>query len=60
MSLLSQKDRELAIKALSFYEQNIDKQIFDNPFKKEELLKEKREVQTLSNWIKLEKYKNEN
>jgi len=50
MSLISQKDRNLAIEALEFYEYN----------KKFDLLQEKRmELNALINWINLEIYKNE-
>jgi len=60
MSLLSQQDRDLTIKALECYEEQLNKVILNNPELEEYLLREKREVQTLSNWIKLEKFKNEN
>ena len=51
MSLISQKDREVAVEALDFY-----------PFNKgQDFTEEKRaEVNALLNWIKLEYYKNEN
>lgn len=51
MSLISQKDRELAIKALDFYLFN--KQHDFTPV-------EKMELNALLNWIKLEVYKHEN
>jgi hypothetical protein len=48
MSLISQKDRKLAIEALEFYSSSV-------------LSLEKRmELNALINWIKLEVYKNEN
>jgi hypothetical protein len=51
MSLLSKKDRNLAIEALDFY-------LFNKKF---DFTEEKRmEVNALINWIKLEQYKNEN
>ncbi len=47
MSLVSQKDRKLAIEALEFYENS-------------DLPQEKRmELNALINWLKLELYKNE-
>ena len=50
MSLISQKDRRLAIETLEFYAYN----------KKFDLPQEKRmELNALINWIKLEVYKNE-
>jgi hypothetical protein len=51
MSLISQRDREVAIKALDFY--------YDEayPLMSES---ERMELNTLINWIRLEKYKNEN
>ena len=51
MSLISQKDRDLAIEALDFY-------LFSKQF---DFTEEKRmEVNALLNWIKLEKSKHEN
>jgi hypothetical protein len=51
VSLLSQKDRELAIEALEFYLYN----------KKHDLKQEKKtQLNALLNWIKIEKNKNEN
>jgi hypothetical protein len=51
MSLISQKDRELAIEALDFY-------LFNKKF---DFTEEKRmEINTLINWIKLEHFKHEN
>jgi hypothetical protein len=51
MSLISQRDREVAIEALDFY-------IFS---KGPDFTEEKRgEVNALLNWIKLEKFKHEN
>jgi hypothetical protein len=48
MSLLSQRDRELSIKALEYY----------SSFVKDET--DKMELNALINWIKLEYTKNEN
>lgn len=49
MSLISQKDRDLAIEALDFY-------LFNKKF---DLSAEKQqEINALRNWIKLEQYKN--
>jgi hypothetical protein len=51
MSLISQKDRKLAIEALDFY-------LFNKKF---DFSEDKRmEVNALINWIKLEYQKNEN
>lgn len=51
MSLISQRDRNLAIEALDFY-------LFS---KGNDFTESKRaEVNALLNWIKLEQYKNEN
>jgi len=51
MSLISQRDREVAIKALDFY-------LFNKKF---DLNEEKiMEINALINWIKLEYAKNEN
>jgi len=51
MSLISQKDRTLAIEALDFY-------LFNKKF---DLAEEKRmELNALLNWIKIEYNKNEN
>jgi hypothetical protein len=51
MSLISQKDRDLAIEALDFY-------LFNKKF---DFTEAKRgEINALLNWIKLEKYKHEN
>ena len=51
MSLISQKDRKVAIEALDFY-------IFN---KGNDFTEEKRmEINALINWIKLEHFKNEN
>jgi hypothetical protein len=51
MSLISQKDRDLAIEALDFY-------LFNKKF---DFTETKRgEINALLNWIKLEKYKHEN
>jgi hypothetical protein len=51
MSLISQKDRTLAIEAIDFY-------IFNKQF---DLTEEKRmELNALLNWIKIEYNKNEN
>ena len=51
MSLISQRDRELASEALDFYDFS----------KGNEFTEEKRmEVNALLNWIKLEHYKHEN
>ncbi len=51
MSLISQKDRDLAIQALDFY-------LFNKKF---DLPEEKiMEINALINWIKIEKNKNEN
>jgi hypothetical protein len=51
MSLISQRDREIVIKALDFY--------YDEayPLMSES---ERMEVNALINWIRLERYKNEN
>jgi hypothetical protein len=51
MSLISQKDRDLAVEALNFY-------LFNKQF---DFTEEKRmEVNALINWIKLEYQKNAN
>jgi hypothetical protein len=51
MSLISQRDREVAIEALDFY-------IFS---KGRDFTEEKRaEINALLNWVKLEYFKNEN
>jgi len=51
MSLISQKDREVAIEALDFY-------LFNKKF---DFTEEKRmEINALINWIKIEYSKNEN
>ncbi len=51
MSLISQKDRDLAIESLDFY-------LFNKKF---DLTEEKRmEINALINWLKLEKFKHEN
>ena len=51
MSLISQRDREVAIEALDFY-------LFNKQF---DFTEEKRmEVNALLNWLKLEKFKHEN
>jgi len=64
MSLISQRDRQLAIEALEYYR--------DDALKKEEAFKElgvtdvqlndafMMELNALINWIKLEYFKNEN
>jgi hypothetical protein len=64
MSLISQRDRKLAIEALEYYR--------DDALRKEEAFKElgvtdvqlnnsfMMELNALINWIKLEHYKNEN
>lgn len=51
MSLISQKDRDLAIEALDFY-------LFNKKFDFTEA--KRAEVNALLNWIKLEKSKHEN
>jgi hypothetical protein len=51
MSLISQKDRDLAIEALDFY-------LFNKQFDFTEA--KRAEVNALINWIKLEKSKHEN
>jgi hypothetical protein len=49
MSLISQRDRKVALEALDFY-------LFNKKF---DMTEEKRmEVNALMNWIKLETYKN--
>ncbi len=51
MSLISQRDRQVAIEALDFY-------LFNKKF---DFTEEKRmEVNALLNWLKLEKFKHEN
>jgi hypothetical protein len=51
MSLISQSDRDLAIESIDFY-------LFNKKF---DLTEEKiMQLNALLNWIKLEKYKNEN
>lgn len=51
MSLISQSDRDLAIESIDFY-------LFNKQF---DLTEEKKmQLNALLNWIKLEKYKNEN
>lgn len=51
MSLLSQKDREMVIEALEFYIHNLEKS--------EGSQDSIRNFKTLSNWIRLEHFKNE-
>jgi hypothetical protein len=51
MSLISQRDREIVLKALDFYYDEAYPLISES---------QKMEVNALINWIKLEKYKNEN
>ena len=51
MSLISQKDRELAIKAINYYNDNFSEYMLES---------ERMEVNALLNWIKLEYSKNEN
>jgi hypothetical protein len=51
MSLISQKDRKLAVEALDFY-------LFNKQFDFTE--EKKMEINALINWIKLEQSKNEN
>lgn len=51
MSLISQHDRELAIKAISYYNDNFSEYMLES---------ERMEVNALINWIKLEHYKHEN
>ena len=51
MSLISQKDRELAIKAISYYNDNFSEYMLES---------ERMEVNALLNWIKLEHSKNDN
>ena len=48
MSLISQRDREVAIKALEHYSSSIQDEI------------DKMELNALINWVKLEHFKNEN
>ena len=60
MSLLSQKDRELAIEALQYYDEKLKMDIFDNPLKREHIQLKRNEVIILLNWIKLQFYKNDN
>ena len=50
MSLISQRDREIVLKALDFYYDEAYPLINET---------ERMELNTLINWIKLEKYKNE-
>jgi hypothetical protein len=68
MSLISQKDRELAISAfehyadflnseISFIEENTDKSQYPEY---SDYKAELRELNTLLNWVRLEYYKNEN
>ena len=51
MSLISQKDRELVINALSFYQVNKENDLTEN---------QKMELNALINWIRLEHSKHEN
>ena len=51
MSLISQRDREVALEALDFY-------LFNKQFDFTE--EKKMEINALINWIKLEQSKNEN
>jgi hypothetical protein len=51
MSLISQRDRTVALEALDFY-------LFNKEFDLSE--EKKMEINALINWIKLEQYKNEN
>jgi hypothetical protein len=60
MSLISQKDREVAIKVFEHYCDKLDQDVFNNPNKKEDIQKEKNEIITLLNWIKLEYFRHEN
>jgi len=57
MSLISQRDREVSIKALQYYYNKLEKDAFDNPTKRKDIQKEKNEVITLINWVKLEHFK---
>jgi hypothetical protein len=54
MSLLSNKDRKLAIEALEHYNGHLATLSYDYPFVKEKI----GQVTTLINWIKLEEFKN--
>jgi len=60
MSLISQKDREVTIKVFEHYCGKLDQDAFNNPSKREDIQKEKNEIVTLLNWIKLEYFKHEN
>jgi hypothetical protein len=50
MSLISQRDREIVLKALDFYYDEAYPMISET---------ERSEINALINWIRLEKYKNE-
>lgn len=54
MSLLSNKDRKLALEALEYYSGHLNTLSQDYPFIKDKI----GEVRTLINWIKLEEFKN--
>jgi hypothetical protein len=56
MSLLSNQDRKLTLEALEHYYGHLMQLSLDYPFQESKIS----ELKTLINWIKLEKYKNEN
>jgi hypothetical protein len=64
MSLISQKDRELAIEALEYYKTQIPLTITIGELVSDTVIKQDEqkmmELNALINWIKLEYFKNEN
>ena len=64
MSLISQRDRQIAIKALEHYKTQIPLTISLGEIPTDTIIKQDEqkimELNTLINWIKLEYYKNEN
>ncbi len=64
MSLLSQKDRELAIKALEHYKTQIPLTITMGELVSDTVIEQDEqkmmELNALINWVKLEYFKNEN
>jgi len=64
MSLISQKDRELAITALEYYKTQIPLTITMGELVSDTVIKQDEqkmmELNALINWIKLEYFKNEN
>ena len=64
MSLISQRDREIVIKALEYYKTKIPLTISIGEHASDTIIKQDEqkmmEVNALLNWIKLEYFKNEN